>query len=493
MVKNVLIISMSTLKKNSKKNFYYVKDGEVIESFYSGRYSMEPGTKHILNKLSKDNKKMNKIIMLITPEAKNTNNKPENENAIEYYKEEIKRFVKEGDVYSDLTEVDDFETKLSVEYTSDEVDNLFEEIELSDSNKLSYEAVPEIVEKVLKESENGDYEVRLFLDMQGGSRVSTFIVNAAVHMLQDDKIKLDSTYATLYNQDNKAHQLRDESLSNHVLDMVSGMDEFLNYGRAKKFKEYFAYYKEKYKKGNKLAEEPIVKTICSISDAISICDIEGFYKGVDQLKVEIDKYYDEVPDAKDAIFQAFIQKIEKTYVGIWEKDRRAIDVMKWCLNKEWYQQALTVCEAKIPEQMIKEKVVYYDETFLTKFYNYYLLNKGQLKHVKDSSIFVFKNYLYEFNGKTRAKGSWKDLIEADELLSEYKGDEKLYQVLLQYTKLAGLRNQINHVGQSVKLEKLIDKMKKFIESYDTLVGDNRKTNDYIITMDDIKRYSNERK
>ena len=54
MVKNVLIISMSTMRKNSKQYYYYVKDGEVDKTFYCGKYSMEPGTKHILNKLSKD-------------------------------------------------------------------------------------------------------------------------------------------------------------------------------------------------------------------------------------------------------------------------------------------------------------------------------------------------------------------------------------------------------------------------------------------------------
>ena len=509
--KNVLIISMSTLQVNNRTNYYYVKHKGKITSWYCGEYSMEPGTKHVLNKLGKEKRKLDKIIMLSTPEARNESKDEKCKNAVEHYINEIKRFIKQGDVLDNCDKLENlsqtdkeilvnFETKIDTKYSEEELENLFVEIKLGNVANLSYEAIPEIVDEVLKISDNG---VNLYLDMQGGSRVSTFIINAAVNMLRDENINLERSYATLYNRSNQAHQLKDESLSNRIFDMVSGMDEFLNYGRAKKFKEYFKYYKEEYKKVNKLAEDPIVETICDISDAISICNIEGFYKGLDRLKKEIDVYRKKDSELKDAIFQAFIQKIEKTYGVILSRDRRAIDVMEWCLQKEWYQQALTVCEAKVPEQMIKEKVVYYCKTSgekdkeLQKLSKYYNSDEGQkyCKSVKDSAIFVIKNYKYNKDKEKNRKDSLIKLIVQGELYSDYypRSGAKLEKVIDKYFELARERNKVNHAGESVDLGKLKITMEQFIAYYQELVQDNWKTNylsdDCMFTMNEIKKYN----
>lgn len=500
--KNVLIISMSTLKEDSAENNYYFidKNNEDKKLWYRGQYSMVPGTKHILNYLGEKNRKLDRIIMLSTLEAKGqTKDKNGNivdkegfVNAVNHYKEKIKEFIKTENTEEAIDDQVVKQINNNKEYLNDNLEKLFVDIELNSVETSSaYEKIPEVVEKVLEFKDAGT-KINLFLDMQGGARVSTFIINAAVNMLRDEDTRLECSYAIAYEPGKTEHQLSDESLSNYILDMVSGMDEFLNYGRAKKFEKYFKHYKE-IRNVTQCEEDCIVTSMNKISNAISICNIKGFYKGLDELEKKI-KEYNEPSKQKDAIFKTFIEKIKKEYEGILSSERRrAIDVMKWCLEKEWYQQALTVCEAKMPEQMIREKVVYYDEKFLAKFANYYSLNQSKLEHVKDSSIFVFKNYMHEFNDKTRAEGSWEDLIKEGELLSDYKDEEKLYQVLLQYTQLAGLRNQINHVGQSVKLKKLIDKMNRFIDNYNALVGTCEEINDYVISMDEIKEFSNEGK
>lgn len=505
--KNVLIISMSTLRKNSETNYYYVKhEGEEISDFYCGKYSMEPGTKHVLNKLAKGGRKLDKIILLSTPESKNIAHDNGSENAVEYYINEIRRFIKQGDILEETEKVPRFSendskvirnfiTKIdNITYSDDELNNLFVEIPLSDMRVLSYEAIPNIVEEVLKIS--GQQGANLFLDMQGGSRVSTFIINAAVNMLQDENIKLERSYATLFNRDNKVHQLRDESLSNHIFDMVSGMDEFLNYGRAKKFKEYFNYYKENYKKGDVLAEEAIVQSIEEISDAISICNIDGFYKGLDHLEEHIIAYKGLKSENKDSIFQAFVDKLEKTYEGILAEDRRAVDVMEWCLKKEWYQQALTVCESKMPKQMVEEKVVYYcknsneKQSVIDRLNANYNKNKYMCRGVKDAYLFVIKYYEYR-NGRDNLT----ELIENGLLYSDYYSGSlkaKVKEITDRYFELANIRNKVNHgAAGSVDLEKLKIDMSKFINLYREVVQDNWKNNrisaDCIITMNQIKK------
>ena len=95
--KNVLLLNMSRLQGNNV-NFYYsdidvIEDGkkQVKRCFYRGTSSLEPGTKNILWRLAREGKYIDKIIILATPETKGEG------KAVEVYKENIKKYLIEGE------------------------------------------------------------------------------------------------------------------------------------------------------------------------------------------------------------------------------------------------------------------------------------------------------------------------------------------------------------------------------------------------------------
>lgn len=520
--KNVLLISMSILS-NKEKNYYYVLHSDKKPDCYTGISSMAAGTKHVLHRLARQGRNLDKVIVLTTPEVKG-------EQALEQYMEEIKSFINEGDDISGMKEAAwDEEVKDNVLQqleevktfgaccTADDFEKIICQIDIPSPNaELSYSAIPEIVREISKLRAN-DNRVNLFLDMQGGSRVSTFIVNSAVNMMRDgDNVKLERSYATLYNRKYQVHQLRDESMSNHVLDLVSGMDEFLNYGKAKKFLEYYDYYMRKHyrlrEEDDNYPEKKVIESIKRISDAIGIANVDGFYQGLNALKVALDDYK-EHEEKRDDLFVGFIDRIEKAYEGILDSNRRAIDVMDWCIKKEWYQQALTVCESKMPELFIRDKVVYYckedgsDRSEQIEALKEYFNSDDNTykKNNADVNLFVIKYYEYKHispnnpaeNPKSIRPFSLYDLLRDRKLHSKYwryATRNKTKGVLEKYFKICKLRNSVNHGdSQSVNMTGMLQLMREFIAEYRELVGDNWKDpnmqfdfSTLEITYDDIK-------
>lgn len=520
--KNVLLISMSIIS-NKEKNYYYVLHSDKKPDCYTGISSMAAGTKHVLHRLARQGRKLDKIIVLTTPEVKG-------EQALERYMEEIRSFIQDGDDISGIKEAawdekvkDDVlqqikeETTYGACCTADEFENIICQIDIPSPNaELSYSAIPEIVREI-SELRANDNQVNLFLDMQGGSRVSTFIVNSAVNMMRDgDNVKLERSYATLYNRKYQVHQLRDESMSNHVLDLVSGMDEFLNYGKAKKFLEYYDYYMRKHYRvkedNDNYPEKKVIESIKSISDAIGIANVDGFYQGLDALKSALEDYK-KYEGKRDDLFVGFIDRIEKSYEGILDSNRRAIDVMDWCIKKEWYQQALTVCESKMPELFIRDKVVYYckddgsdKENQIVALKTYFNSpENNNKKNNADVNLFVIKNYEYKYispsNTAVKPKPmrpfSLCDLLRDGKLHSDYWRypiRNKAKDVFKKYFEICRFRNSVNHGdSQTVNMVDMIDLMRQFITDYRELVGDNWKNpnmqfdfSTLEITYDDIK-------
>lgn len=492
--KNVLLISMSTMS-NQDKNYYYILHSDNDPDFYTGISSMAAGTKHVLHRLARGGRKLDKIIVLTTPEV-------EKDGALNNYKEEIKTYIKNGDVISDIKtavcsdeEVRKDIVSIAPEKTEgacctvEEFEQMICQIDIPSPNEdLSYSAIPKIVSEVSSLRVN-DSKVNLFLDMQGGSRVSTFIVNSAVNMMRDgDNVRLERSYATLYNRKEQVHQLRDESMSNHVFDLVSGMDEFLNYGKAKKFLEYYNYYRENHYNVNvgdgNYPEKEVIESIKRISDAINISDVKGFYIGLNKLGDALDNYNDSSVTNKDDLFVGFVSRIEESYEGILDKNnRRDIDVMDWCIKKELYQQALTICESKMPRLFVKDKVIYYCKSIQEKQNNRcpeFGADYDKKRDSRDVNLFVLKSYGY-IKGKSRAEmleillDNDVNNIQGKKLYSDYwvANRAQVMQILNLYEKLCKQRNKVNHGNaNSQQIESFVGEMNLFVREYRNLVGDN---------------------
>lgn len=560
MKKNILLISMSTLKRPLADSFYIAtSEYSDKEYLFVGQSQLEPGTKFIIERLNQKNEKLDKIIILATEETlKNVEiYKGEEYSAVTYYIEKIKRYIASNDseyysfdklykkytninvdkiieligedckvpnnekleevkkAYTEIYKSNNVDEKIIVQCVKEclyvvyynqlsktgklrnasnshtkkykNVDELFEVIEIPspEKTKFRYE-IPRLIDVIQSQFENPDDSMNIFQDVQGGARTAMFLVNAALNMLKNKTIILKNAYAISYSQDNCINYIKDESITNNVLELVSGMSEFLNYGRAKKFRAYITSGDTSVRK----AETDLIKKIQKISDAISFCNINGFYESLDELNQEIINYKN-TDQKKDPLIESFIGKLEESYGDILRSDRKATDVIRWCMDKEWYQQALTVCESKLPEQLVKEGIVFYCNSLqnkpavITELGNRKVIlnNKRQGYMMNDVNLYAVKYYARDmYNNDTALKydmaGKIIKLITDGEFYTLYSNRSKIKNVLTAYFDIANIRNEVNH-GKSddstmnratTGLKNVLKQYKELVESENVIVG-----------------------
>src|SRR5699024_5502084 len=126
------------------------------------------------------------------------------------------------------------------------------------------------------------------------------------------------------------------------IDLVSGISEYINYGRIKILKKYFKSCK------NERIEE-ILDTMETFSKELQLCRTNRVLESRDQLKVKLNAYMEynqEEENTVEILFRYVVEDILKGYQGILEGE--IPDIIEWCVNKDFVQQALTFYTEKMP-------------------------------------------------------------------------------------------------------------------------------------------------
>ena len=69
---------------------------------------------------------------------------------------------------------------------------------------------------------------------------------------------------------------------------------------------------------------------------------------------------------QDSLLELFIKNIRMDYGVLLKEDHDVIDEIQWCLTKGYLQQALTLIESKMPEELFKKGIFSYDENLMVE-------------------------------------------------------------------------------------------------------------------------------
>lgn len=321
-MKNVLLLAMSTLPKNIDKPDYYQyenADGEVevIEAISQ----LEPITHMLSKELRKKGEKLDKIIILETEKTLEADD--EKPSAVAFYKERVARFAGEAK-YIDI---------------------------LIDENDPA-EGIRQAIDEILRESEELDKNengMKLWIDTQGGFRDVVMVFTAIISLLREQGIEAEGIYAIRYApRSNKAeteaeaekkqnpHPIINQTEKYRIFKFVSAMQEFMDFGKATGLK---AYYGE---------EDSFVQAIGRIADSIQMCQPQMFEEALRGFAAYLQSEQYKNDKRKDQYIQIFDDFIKKDYGVLLEKPDDTIEQIKWCVHKEFYQQAMTIYTEKIP-------------------------------------------------------------------------------------------------------------------------------------------------
>lgn len=323
-IKNVLLLSMSTFPYSHKlklNHYQYIDKKGIYE--VSGCGQLEPVPKLLQKKLEISDEKLELILIMASDEAQ---------------KEETIEIEETDDMSGGKTiwklkkgnAVDFFKEQINKENT-----NIKYKVFTNSSSDLpdSMEEVVRFIRKIKKCNPN----FKLYLDIHGGLRQAQLSVDAVINLLRMEDIRIEEAFSIAgIKSDGESSPIINVTEDMRIFDFVSGMNEFINYGRSKGLENFFEDKNE------------IVNKVQKIARAIQICDIDKFVLALDGIKKCMDGINEDKKDVNQKLLNIFIGNMKADYGKLLEPDRTDLDLLKWCRDKGFYQQALTVIESRIP-------------------------------------------------------------------------------------------------------------------------------------------------
>lgn len=238
-----------------------------------------------------------------------------------------------------------------------------EQLENQNNECISDKKIDNISGIVKALQRNSENEINLYIDMQGGNRTSSYVRNAALSILSNqnpDKFLIKEIVATNYNSlFPGASEIVNETNRYRILDLASGMNAFIRYGKADMIQKYCEDM-------NIVPESSVGKLVSfmvRIDEAISLCDINVLTESIEELRNFFLSEQVVENSYVGNIFQTLEDGIRKDYGKLLEENKYSakvdyLELIAWCAGKGFIQQALTLIEDKMPEIFIKKIFLY---------------------------------------------------------------------------------------------------------------------------------------
>lgn len=408
---NVLLLALSTFGRNVNPNKFIYVDENGKEDKVIGRYQLDPVPKMLYKTLyQKEQGTLDKIIMLCTSktlekvaEVPIGTEKIYDISPIDYFKDQIRDYMRPD--------------------TDDE--ELFQAIEVDLTSP--YHGIQSVITTLRSiKAAHEDQTLNLYLDTHGGLRGIQRIMEATVSLLKSEDIDVREAYAVEYS-DNGTKSIVSETENMKIYDFVSGVNEFFSCGRADtlmKYKENLEQAHEAKKESSSKniftkEENQLITAISDVATGIQWCSIPAFDQGIKDLQ----KIFPETSEStakntstessdtknidKGSYLDIYRTNIQKDYSTLLKKDHTVLDEIEWCINKGFYQQALTLIESKISGLLVYDLKLFtftrpqgikQEKDGKTIHYSYTCINKNNNEVKKTFTINnVFNDYIYAFN------------------------------------------------------------------------------------------------
>ena len=215
-----------------------------------------------------------------------------------------------------------------------------------DENLKSVAKTAGLIQKFVSDC-NGE-EVVLHVDLTGGMRHINIMMLDLTRLLEYSGLKIGHL---LYSNYNKKIV---EELKNiyDLFQLIAGVEEFVNFGSVKALKNYYA---------DKKISVPLKKLLDAMEDfaeAIKLCHYGQFSSAIIKLHNSVRDFSPAENDTQDILMARLIDRIREDYHNlIVGRELDDLRVIRWCLNKGYLQQALTLCTERIPEYLAEKKLV----------------------------------------------------------------------------------------------------------------------------------------
>lgn len=371
MGKGIILLFLSKYCNDKKPSNYEVEDIREQGRTFEGTQTNDAPVKYLLHNAADNGDRIEKIVCIVTKEVK------ENKDD-EKFKDMVNDYIQTDQRLSDYYQ----DTKIEfspVKYNED----------IKGTEKRSLDIYSQMSKVLLHEEQSS-----IYIDYTGGLRDTSFLMTVIIRYLEyHNSICKRIVYS---NKDKTMICVMDCIYD--MFQLLNGVDQFTRTGNAELLEK--CSEKEKDEKTKDLLEK-----IVKFSKVMSICDI----KAIDEhFLTEIDnglKNYE-----KNAARASLFSEIFRDMIGIIKKKLyieagKSLgypELIRWCLDNNMIQQALTLYIEKMPMYYYKTKMLIFPKEMpklnpgkTKERVAFYEVLYGELS--KDEKLEHFKQTLQELN------------------------------------------------------------------------------------------------
>lgn len=384
--KNLLIVPMSIFPRATKsedetsdsvkliQTKYYCPKNSKSKYITTDGYQLEPIPEYINEEYGLDS------VLMVNTDSTDTG-----------LLQIVKVLNKQGEI------INTYNSTNPKKYLTEKIKQINPNIEILECTVGAGEATQEdintIIQHIRDYAETNDYNIRIFLDVHGGLRTTssmltilssllplrTFEVNVDDGSTKRIYINDEDIYSVIFdNKDQENNEIVHAGEAYSLLDLVTGVHEFVEYGRVDLLEEY----------SDKLAEmKKIVSPMKDISDGLAIANIDLYKKGLEKLKEVLSRNEQLESKTSEMLVSILKQEYDPLLNNIDNNSKNddPRNLILWNKNKKFYQFALTLCAEKTIPYLIESDLLNFDklkdrqERLKDTSYNFYLMNCKNFK------------------------------------------------------------------------------------------------------------------
>lgn len=374
-MRNVLLLCMSKIDETKIKENQYIytlsngKREDKIWGFTTNEAPVKYIIKDIDSRKKEESDKLDRIIIICSDEVKNRwievekcNN--EKERKRDNFKEKIEKLfpgkceIKLTEYYKKIVELETKKYNYEPEYIEIPISDNPEDTEVAKAVIEAVKNVMEFSDEGINKGENQKSNIHLYIDYNGGPRYVAFMQVILAQFLKTRHVELEQIITM--NFDNK----EDEKIPIQNLlpifdstNLIGKVNEYINYGRIEGLKEYF-----KNACSNEI--DKLLEQMEKFSNNLQLCRTGYIMSHAQELSEQLDEFVqgmkkenqedDKKENTYKQLFTYVIEDIQKEFQLL--LTGKLPDIIKWCVDKGYVQQALTFCSEQLPQYIWNEGI-----------------------------------------------------------------------------------------------------------------------------------------
>lgn len=331
---NFLLLFLSNGRKNA--SCYRINDADVMTE-----HSNESAVRELAAYLQERSQKIDKIFLFSSQDTKKKLTGTDM-TTVEFFASRIKEIVPAENII-----VVDYDENNSIDSSLSDIGNMGTII-LNQVNQIQRE-------------QGAAGNITIHADMTGGMRNASMMMLGVMRLLNFSGLKMGRILYSNFSFNRKINFVEDSQDVYRFFDLVAGATEFAKYGSVEKLADYYnidIYEQKPYTAECGLNRElyELVNAMGYFAQSIKLCRYGELQDACALLTEKMQAFTNPESrnyDANDKLFKALLPTIKESYKTILS-EHDDLDIITWCVEQGYLQQAMTLYTERVPEFIAKQ-------------------------------------------------------------------------------------------------------------------------------------------